>query len=343
MDREGILVVVVSLVVLGLSLREASVVSAAVTPQPAANGKTTLVRQYYKKLNTCKNAEAFVKQQVEMMWKRDKSLTAKLLKLLYADCMVNGCDGSILLNGANSERNAIQNIGLRGYEAINTIKRMLEIRCRGVVSCSDILVIATRDAVALAGGPSYPVLLGRRDGRESKASWIDYPSPSITWEEGLAYFESKGLNVQDFVTLMGAHTMGKTHCRYILDRLYNYKNTSKPDPTMSLSLLKSLRKLCPPKTQKGQHDPLVYLTPEGHPENYKFTNTYYSRILKNQSVLTIDQQLLYGADTNELVNEYAAGFGDFKFGFALSMNRMTSLKVLTGTQGEIRRECSRTN
>ncbi|XP_031125758.1 probable peroxidase 61 [Ipomoea triloba] len=341
MDREGILVVVISLVVLGLSLREASV-SAAVT-LPPVNGKP-LVRQYYKKLNTCANAEAFVKYQVKMMWQRDRSLTAKLLKLLYADCMVNGCDGSILLNSKNSERNAIQNIGLRGYAAIDTIKRVLEIRCPGVVSCSDILVLATRDAVALAGGPSYPVLLGRKDGKESKASWIDYPSPSITWEEGLAYFKSKGLDVQDFVTLMGAHTMGRTHCRYILDRLYNYKNTNRSDPTMSSSLLKSLTKLCPPKTRKGQHDPLVYLTPEGRPEDYKFTNTYYSRILQNQSVLTIDQQLLYGPDTNELVNEYAAGFEDFKFGIALSMNRMTSLKVITGTdQGEIRRECSRTN
>lgn len=137
--------------------------------------------------------------------------------------------------------------------------------------------------------------------------------------------------------------MGKTHCRFILDRLYNYKNTSKPDPTMSPDLLSNLKKLCPPKTHKGQHDPLVYLTPEGSPGDYKFTNTYYSRILKNQSVLTIDQQLLYGGDTNELVNEYATGFEDFKFGIALSMNRMASLKVLTGTKGEIRRVCSRTN
>lgn len=54
-----------------------------------------------------------------------------------------------------------------------------------------------------AGAPSYPVLLGRRDGFESKAAWVDLPSPSISWEAGLAYFQSKGLDVQDFATLLG--------------------------------------------------------------------------------------------------------------------------------------------
>ena len=57
-----------------------------------------------------------------------------------------------------------------------------------------------------SGGPSYPVFLGRRDGRDSNAAWIDLPSPSISWESSLAYFESKGLDVQDMVTLLGKHS-----------------------------------------------------------------------------------------------------------------------------------------
>ena len=56
-----------------------------------------------------------------------------------------------------------------------------------------------------SGGPSYPVFLGRRDGMDSKAEWIDLPSPSISWESSLAYFESKGLDVQDMATLLGKH------------------------------------------------------------------------------------------------------------------------------------------
>ena len=54
-----------------------------------------------------------------------------------------------------------------------------------------------------AGAPSYPVLTGRRDGFESKAASVDLPSPSISWEAALAYFESKGLDVLDLTTLLG--------------------------------------------------------------------------------------------------------------------------------------------
>lgn len=50
-----------------------------------------LVRHYYKKLNTCANVEPFVRHQVKLYWDKDKTITAKLLKLLYADCMVNVC------------------------------------------------------------------------------------------------------------------------------------------------------------------------------------------------------------------------------------------------------------
>lgn len=50
-----------------------------------------LLRQYYKKLNTCENVEAFVQHQVMLFWKQNKSITAKLLKLLYTDCMVTVC------------------------------------------------------------------------------------------------------------------------------------------------------------------------------------------------------------------------------------------------------------
>jgi len=54
-----------------------------------------------------------------------------------------------------------------------------------------------------AGGPSYIVLTGRRDGFSSRASSVDLPSPDISWEEGLKYFESRGLDVQDLTTLLG--------------------------------------------------------------------------------------------------------------------------------------------
>lgn len=143
---------------------------------------------YYKLNTTCPDAEAYIKHQVQLFWQKDKSITAKFLRLLSADCLsknvilylysftridliilvcvdvyvlvccllvlaligfLQGCDGSILLDGPNSEKNAPQNQGLGGFEVIDKIKIVLEDRCPGVVSCADILNLATRDAAHL--------------------------------------------------------------------------------------------------------------------------------------------------------------------------------------------------
>lgn len=60
-----------------------------------------------------------------------------------------GCDASILLDGPSSEKTAGPNGSVRGYELIDSIKSILESICPGVVSCADIIVMATRDAVEL--------------------------------------------------------------------------------------------------------------------------------------------------------------------------------------------------
>ncbi|KAL9436815.1 hypothetical protein AB3S75_022792 [Citrus x aurantiifolia] len=331
-------VMILPLVALALSLFVANADAAVSLPQPVK-----LEWHYYKVHNRCDDAEAYIRHQVELFYKHDKTIAPKLLRLLYSDCFVTGCDASILLDGPNSEKTAPQNWGLGALVLIDKIKVVLEQRCPGAVSCSDILNLATRDAVHMAGAPSYPVFTGRRDGMTSTKESVDLPSPSISWKESLACFQSKGLDVQDMVTLLGAHTMGQTRCRYIVDRLYNYKNTGKPDPSMNTTLLNQLRKECPPRTRKGQSDPLVYLNPETG-SSYRFSESYYSRVKTHEAVLGVDQQLSNGDNnTLQIVDEFAAGFEDFRKALALSMSRMGSINVLTGKQGEIRRNCRCTN
>ncbi|XP_050255602.1 probable peroxidase 61 [Quercus robur] len=313
-------------------------VDAASSLQPPVK----LIWHYYKLHNTCDEAEVYVRHEVEKFWKEDKSITPKLLRLVYSDCMVNGCDASILLDGPNSEKKAPQNRGLGGFVIIDKIKIVLENRCPGVVSCADILNLAARDAVHMAGAPSYPVFTGRRDGMSSSAASVDLPSPSISWEQALSYFRSKGLDVLDLATLLGAHSVGRTHCSYVVDRLYNFNGTGKPDPSMGASFVTEMKKLCPQRLQKGQSDPLVFLDPESG-SNYKFTQSYYSRIQSHKAVLEVDQQLIFGNDTAQITDEFAAGFEDFRKSFALSMSRMGNINVLTGNQGEIRQNCRITN
>ncbi|MCE7766862.1 hypothetical protein GQL56_30005, partial [Pseudomonas putida] len=66
-------------------------------------------------------------------------------------------------DGTQTEKDAIPNVGAGGFDIVDDIKTALENVCPGVVSCADILALASEIGVALAGGPSWQVLFGRRD------------------------------------------------------------------------------------------------------------------------------------------------------------------------------------
>ena len=66
-----------------------------------------------------------------------------------------GCDASVLLDDSNGntnhsiEKQATPNKSLKGFENIDQIKEELENACPGVVSCADVLALATRDGIIL--------------------------------------------------------------------------------------------------------------------------------------------------------------------------------------------------
>lgn len=73
--------------------------------------------------------------------------------VLYND--IQGCDASLLLDDSNGnqshpiERNAVPNQTLKAFEIIDMIKQALETECPGVVSCADIIALASRDSIIL--------------------------------------------------------------------------------------------------------------------------------------------------------------------------------------------------
>nr|CAD1833072.1 unnamed protein product [Ananas comosus var. bracteatus] len=127
--------------------------------------------------------------------------------------VVAGCDGSVLLDDTptfTGEKSAFPNKGsLRGFDVVDTIKALLEIVCPQTVSCADILAVAARDSVVALGGPSWTVLLGRRDSTTASLSAAnsDLPSPFSSLNGLISAFAKKGLSTSDMVALSGAHTI----------------------------------------------------------------------------------------------------------------------------------------
>jgi hypothetical protein len=64
--------------------------------------------------------------------------------------MLQGCDASNLIKSTPTnaaELDALPNLTLHGMDLIDTAKAAVEETCPGIVSCADIISLATRDAV----------------------------------------------------------------------------------------------------------------------------------------------------------------------------------------------------
>ncbi|WOG95574.1 hypothetical protein DCAR_0414899 [Daucus carota subsp. sativus] len=108
--------------------------------------------------------------------------------------------------GDDSEKLAFPNRdSARGFEVVDTIKTAVENACSGIVSCADILTIATRDSVLLSGGPNWKVFLGRRDGLVANQTGANsnLAGPTETIQYILTKFTNVGLDLIDVVSLSG--------------------------------------------------------------------------------------------------------------------------------------------
>uniref|UniRef100_A0A2N9ISN9 Peroxidase n=1 Tax=Fagus sylvatica TaxID=28930 RepID=A0A2N9ISN9_FAGSY len=149
------------------------------------------------------DVETTVSSIVKQNFLKDPTIAAALIRMQFHDCFVKGCDASILLDGSSSEKTAPPNLSLRGFDVIDAVKSIVERFCPGVVSCADIISLATRDVIFLSGGGRYDVPTGRRDGFESLAQNVDLPSPTISVSDSIAKFAGKGLRATDMVYLLG--------------------------------------------------------------------------------------------------------------------------------------------
>ncbi|KAG7011410.1 Cationic peroxidase 2, partial [Cucurbita argyrosperma subsp. argyrosperma] len=265
---------------------------------------------------TCPQVEAIVRATVKSHFRLDPTVAPGLLRMHFHDCFVRGCDASVLLVGPRTERAALPNLSLNGFEVINDAKSRLERACPGIVSCADILALAARDSVVLTKGVSWGVPTGRRDGRVSLALEANNALPKVndTIQTQRKLFKSKGLNIQDLVTLV--------------------------DPAMNPSFVHQLRTLCPKNGEGSPNIGLDISTPN------QFDTSFFSNLRNGRGVLESDQKLWNDPSTRAFVRRFLlkGSLGlNFDLEFGKSMVKMSNIGVKTGTRGEIRKICTMVN
>ena len=228
-------------------------------------------------------------------------IPASLIRLHFHDCFVQGCDGSLLLDNdlpaIMTEKEVPANDrSARGFDVVDNIKHALENACPGIVSCADILALASEISVELAGGPSWSVPLGRRDGTTTNVeSANNLPSPFDSLQTLQEKFRNLGLDDTDLVALQGAHTFGRAQCQF------TQQNCSAGQDGKTLVNLDTV-------------------TPD------VFDNKYYGNLLHGRAPLPSDQVMLSdpvaATPTASIVHRFSGSQKDFFKNFAASMVKM---------------------
>ncbi|RCV32488.1 hypothetical protein SEVIR_7G031900v4 [Setaria viridis] len=287
---------------------------------------------------TCPDAEAIVSNAMSRLHYNDPTLAPALIRLLFHDCFVRGCDASVLISPTprySSERAAIPNHTLRGFPAVDAVKRALEAACPGAVSCADALALMARDAVSLLGGARYGVALGRRDGTQSNPWEVDLPAPFARLDDVLAYFAARGFSAEEAVVLLGGgHTVGGAHCGSFRYRL------TQPDGTMDEQVRCEMLDACGAADLPLDTDPATFLDPD---TPFAVDNNYYAQLMVNRTLLQVDQEAATHHATAHHVAYYAASNDAFLQRFAEAMEKLSNVGVLEGDAGEVRKVCSRYN
>ncbi|WZZ23936.1 hypothetical protein YC2023_007337 [Brassica napus] len=271
--------------------------------------------------DSCPTAERIITKGIRELYAAKPSVAPSLIRLLFHDCFIE----------VRSKKEASPNQSLKGFDVIESIKSELEKVCPGVVSCADVLVLAAREAVLMAGGPFYPLETGRRDSVVAfkEIAERELPSPQASISVILARFGTRGFNERETVSLFGAHSIGITHCTFFEDRLYNFSGTGKPDPELDTGFQQELKTKCP--YSSSAPSPGTGVGPSMPASDYG----------GKKGLMYADQQLTGREETEMWVRAYASDAQLFRRDFAMSMMKLSNYHVLTGPLGQVRTTCSK--
>lgn len=192
----------------------------------------------------------------------------------------------------------------------------------------------------MVGGPYYKVLLGRKDGLESKAERVEgnIPRPTMSINQIIKMFMSKGFTTQEMVALTGSHTIGFTHCKEFADRIFHYNKTLPTDPEMYPKFAEALKKTCANYTKDNSMSAFNDVMTPG-----KFDNMYFQNLQRGLGLLASDHALVKHRKTKPIVDLYASNQTAFFEEFSQAMEKLSVYGVKTDLKGEVRRKCDAFN
>ncbi|XP_077233777.1 peroxidase 51-like [Tasmannia lanceolata] len=303
-------------------------------------GSAQLKQNYYA--NICPNVENIVRRAVTTKFQQTFVTVPGTLRLFFHDCFVQGCDASVIIASTPSnkaEKDNQDNLSLAGDGFDTVIKAKAAVdaipSCQNKVSCADILAMATRDVVALAGGPSYAVELGRLDGLISTSASVNgkLPQPTFNLNQLNSLFAANGLSQTDMIALSGAHTLGFSHCAKFSNRIYNFSPSNPVDPTLNKTYATELQGMCPRNV-----DPTVAINMDPTTPR-TFDNVYYQNLQQGKGLFTSDEVLFTDTRSKPTVNTWAQNSAAFQQAFITAITKLGRVGVKTGSQGNIRRDC----
>ncbi|RCV06528.1 hypothetical protein SEVIR_1G172800v4 [Setaria viridis] len=302
-----------------------------------------------------------VRKEVEKAMAYNPGLGAALVRLVFHDCWINGCDGSVLLDktptdGTNTEKKAVTNIGLAGFEVIDTIKQKVGAN----TSCADILVFAGRDAADILSGGKifYKLDGGLKDGVVSSAAAADANLPESTFDftdlQNNFAASGRGFTVKELVALSGAHSIGVAHLSSYQDRLAADATPIDSDyqlalnKTTPLELLKKGQNPTVPNNPRdasaafqkdAAYDPVTLGV---SPTRNVLDNSYYHNNLENKVLFKSDWVLRTDGVAAGKLQDYKDNAAMWNSDFAAAMAKLSGLPP-QGKNLEIRKNCRFTN
>lgn len=131
--------------------------------------------------------------------------------------------------------------------------------------------------------------------------------------------------------------MGRARCVSFRQRVYDISHVEYYDKYKRYRTFRRiLESICPESGRDNELAPLDFVTPA------KFDNQYFINLLEGHGLLHSDNVLINEDEFGEIIKQvwaYASDQDLFFNSFVNSIIKMGNIRVLTGFEGQIRRNC----